>query len=316
MAIVTLHSRPVRIGKKWVWRLTRTGVPGVDGPKGTTVDITTRPGAVKAFKDLILDAYSHGHTVHATSVDQTENGFSAVYEQGKPMVEKAIGPGDILGPRCSTLPRPKEASGRRREVVRHGREKPASSPKASPKKPARKPRKPAKVATPKAKTPKAKTPSPKKRKPPAGGAARLAEFNAKVAAYKAANPGVSHREAQQAVKAGASVSPKRRPATSKTARAATPKTRAKTPAKAKTPRPPTPKPKTPKPRTPEARTVAKPRTPPRPATPKTRVKTPAKPASPPRSPVRSPVRAESDAEKEARLSAAMDAALGNLFGSG
>ena len=25
MALVTLHSRPVRLGRKWIWRITRTG---------------------------------------------------------------------------------------------------------------------------------------------------------------------------------------------------------------------------------------------------------------------------------------------------
>ncbi len=353
MALVTLHSRPVRVGSKWVWRITRTGPS--DPPEGRTIDITTKPGATKALTSLITDAYDAGNTVDATSIDQTENGFRAIYEQGKAMVETAITSSDLLGPRCSSLPRPKAATAARRAAIRHGRkakspskpmspkaqkaaiaakrrrllaaERAAGIPHKSPPKGKKhpKPKSPSRPVSPKKTSPKKKV-SPKKRKAPAGGADRLAAFNAKVKSYKKAHPGVSHIDAQRAVSNGydnggtipfVRSKPKTpraatpRPATPRTVvkskaksksksepkvatpRAATPRTVVRTPPpRPVTPRAPTPRPATPRPATPRPAT-------PRPATPRV--------ATPPRG-------GESDADKEARLGAAMDQALGSIFG--
>ena len=206
--VIYVHMRPVRVeGRRgWVWRISRA----VGADKPIMVDVTTHAGARKALAAIIQDGHDAGYVVEATAIDQTEHGFRGTYPLTGDMVEEAIGPDALLGPRCSILPRPKDLTAVRRQIVRKGKKAKTPTPA--------KPAKPARVAKPK-KTPK-KTPTAK---PARGGA--LAAFRAEVAAYRQKHPDVTYKEAQAIVSGKA---PRRSAAKPKT-----PTPKPKTPAKPK-----------------------------------------------------------------------------------
>lgn len=114
MPTATIHVRPVRVENRWVWRVTQQA----EGHKPQSGDSPTKSDATKALKGLVDGYLAVGVTVTATVVDQTENGYQGVYFPNGRMTETAIHSKDVLGPRCSSLPRPPAAQKERREAMR------------------------------------------------------------------------------------------------------------------------------------------------------------------------------------------------------
>lgn len=114
MSTATIHVRPVRVENRWVWRVTQQA----EGHKPQSGDSPTKSDATKALKGLVDGYLAVGVTVTATVVDQTENGYQGVYFPNGRMTETAIHSKDVLGPRCSSLPRPPAAQKERREAMR------------------------------------------------------------------------------------------------------------------------------------------------------------------------------------------------------
>lgn len=130
-AVIT--TRPVLNERRWVWRITQEA-----RGQSHSADFAHRKDAMSELRTLIQAALRASLVVDVTVTDQTENGEFARYHPDGTMTSKAVTRTNVLGPRCSTLPRTPAAQVERRTALRTGVG--ALSQPAKAEKPARKER--------------------------------------------------------------------------------------------------------------------------------------------------------------------------------